>query len=400
MEPISVLDAYTIEANWKPIEPMSGNDVQYELYCGDKIIYTGPELTFTTSGLKERTDYEFRLRAFTEDEEESFVSDGSVIQTFRAISSPPRNLRIVSCTSSQVKIVWEKPAKVCGNLKGYYVQEQGSAMHYEPVYLYHIASNLEADKEYIFEVCAVTQRGRGEMAEVNVRTLRTDYYAPSKPTLICVGAHEIVCTWKAPIAPAGRINGYEVMCNGKSIYFGMNKRCLATMLRPSTKYKFTVVAWTNEGRTESDVTIKKTTSSYKKKPKRKPWKTKDDLMKWLDSKEEVNEEELEELGSDDDTTEGDNSSHTADDDTQQDGAEDENEDSNEADEDDDGNEEQDEQEEEDGGGVASDNEDEQQQTDEVEQNQEEEQAEEDEREVMEQKPKIVLKKQKSRGAKR
>lgn len=42
-----------------------------------------------------------------------------------------------------------------------------------------------------------------------------DYYAPSKPTLICVGAHEIVCTWKAPIAPAGRINGYEVMCNGK-----------------------------------------------------------------------------------------------------------------------------------------------------------------------------------------
>lgn len=28
----------------------------------------------------------------------------------------------------------------------------GSSIRYEPVYLYHIASNLEADKEYTFEV--------------------------------------------------------------------------------------------------------------------------------------------------------------------------------------------------------------------------------------------------------
>ena len=38
--------------------------------------------------------------------------------------------------------------------------------------MFFIASNLEADKEYVFEVCAVTQRGRGEVAELHVRTLR------------------------------------------------------------------------------------------------------------------------------------------------------------------------------------------------------------------------------------
>ena len=53
-------------------------------FVDDKVVYTGNELTYTCRGLKERTDYEFRLRAFTDDEEESFISDGSVIQTFRA----------------------------------------------------------------------------------------------------------------------------------------------------------------------------------------------------------------------------------------------------------------------------------------------------------------------------
>ena len=48
------------------------------------------------------------------------------------------------------------------------------------------------------------------------------------------------------------------MCDGKSIYFGMNKRCVATMLQSDTKYKFTVIAWTNEGRSESLPAFKKT----------------------------------------------------------------------------------------------------------------------------------------------
>jgi len=38
--------------------------------------------------------------------------------------------------------------------------------------MYYFVTNLEADKEYTFEVCAVTQRGRGEMDSITIRTLR------------------------------------------------------------------------------------------------------------------------------------------------------------------------------------------------------------------------------------
>lgn len=298
---LKVLDAYTISAVWETVESKSGAEVHYELYCDDNVVYKGNQTTFTARSLKERTDYEFRVRAYTNDDEESFISEGSIIQTFRAVSSVPRNLRAVSVTASTIKIVWDKPTKVCGNLKGYYVQEQGSSIRYEPVYLYHIASNLEADKEYTFEVCAVTQRGRGQAAELNVRTLRNDYFAPTKPKVITVGSHEMCIVWKPPVAPPGRINGYEVMCNGKSIYFGMNKRCIADKLQPKTKYKFTVVAWTSEGRTESQSTVKKTSAGYKSKAKNQPWKTREELMEWLNSKDDI-DSDLGEASDDGETT--------------------------------------------------------------------------------------------------
>lgn len=285
---MKVLDAHNIAAEWKPVEAKSGAEVQYELYCDDKSVFSGTETSFTTRGLRERTEYEFRLRAFTEDDEESFVSESVIVQTFRAISSPPRNLRAVLVTSNQAKLVWEKPSKICGTLKGYYIQDADNDINFAPVNTYYIASNLKADKQYIFEVCAVTQRGRGEIATVTVQTLRQDYYAPSRPKLTVVGPHEMIIKWTAPVSPAGKINGYEVLQDGKSIYFGMNRKCIAVNLEAEKKYKFSVVAWTNEGRNESLPTIKKTCKHNQSKTKK--WKNKDDLMKWLESKEEDDED--------------------------------------------------------------------------------------------------------------
>ena len=44
------------------------------------------------------------------------------------VSSPPVNLRAGSITATKIKIVWEKPTKICGHLKGYYVQEAGKCL--------------------------------------------------------------------------------------------------------------------------------------------------------------------------------------------------------------------------------------------------------------------------------
>ena len=48
------------------------------------MVYIGTELSHTITKLKERTEYAFQLRAFTDDDEESFVSEEVKIKTFRA----------------------------------------------------------------------------------------------------------------------------------------------------------------------------------------------------------------------------------------------------------------------------------------------------------------------------
>lgn len=295
---IDVIDAFTVEATWTPVEAKSGYPVYYELYNGENVVYSGDSLSFTETGLKEKTDYSYSVRALTDDNEESFASEVTVVQTHKAISSPPINLRAVQVTASKVKIVWEKPERVMGNLKGYYVQEIGSSIHYEPVYMYHIASNLNPDSEYSFQVCAVTNKGRGQMAVLTVKTLRQDYNAPSRPTLLVISSNEIVVTWYPPVKPSGRINGYEVLCNGKSIYFGPQKRCIASQLQANTKYKFTVIAWTSEGRTESEPATKKTPNANRGEAGEVPkFRNKEELFKWLDSQEAGDlEEAAEEYG--------------------------------------------------------------------------------------------------------
>ena len=51
---------------------------------GDEVIYEGKEKSFVISGLGELTDYEFKLRAWTEGDEESAVSGVVKATTFRA----------------------------------------------------------------------------------------------------------------------------------------------------------------------------------------------------------------------------------------------------------------------------------------------------------------------------
>ena len=45
-----------------------------------------------------------------------------------------------------------------------------------------------------------------------------DTYAQSKPDLVNIGPHEILATWEAPEAPINRVNGYELLVNGKVVY--------------------------------------------------------------------------------------------------------------------------------------------------------------------------------------
>ena len=50
----------------------------------DEIVYEGPETSFVVSGLEEVTEYVFKLRAWTDEDEESGVSEIVKATTFRA----------------------------------------------------------------------------------------------------------------------------------------------------------------------------------------------------------------------------------------------------------------------------------------------------------------------------
>ena len=308
---LKCIDANSVIAKWDAIEAKSGEIVNYELYKGADVVYTGPKTSFTVRGLTEKTEYEFDVRAYTHENEESLHSDKNTVTTMKQTSSPPRNIHAVSVTATSIKIRWDPPAKLYGELKGYILDSPDEGIHYEPVCQHHSASNLESNKEYSFNICAVTSKGRGEIAAITVRTLRPDLIAPSKPQLMAISPFDIVATWEAPMSPQGKINQYEVMCNGKMIYMGLNKRCVASMLTPSTKYRFTIIAWTNNGRSESAPSFK-TTPSIKakkkgKKPPASPWQNREELIEWADNTEsfdlaniEDNDEPTDEGGDDKD----------------------------------------------------------------------------------------------------
>jgi len=261
---VNVLDAFTIECTWQPVESKSGEPVWYELYNGQTVVYTGNSLSFTETGLQENTIYTYSVRAMTDDNEESFQSEVTVTQTYEHVATPPVNLRAVQVTAQSVRIVWERPEELMGTLKGYYVQEIGSSIHHESVYMYHIASNLNPDSEYSFQVCAVTNKGHGQKAVLTVKTLRQDYNAPSRPRLHFISPNRIVVTWDAPVEPMGDIIGYEVKSNGELIYRGQQKRCIASNLQPNMRYEFTVSVWTVDGKVDSEPAFTKTGSSQEK----------------------------------------------------------------------------------------------------------------------------------------
>ena len=50
-------------------------------------MYTGDQLSFTETGLKEKTDYSYSVRALTDDNEESFASEVTVVATHKASKS-------------------------------------------------------------------------------------------------------------------------------------------------------------------------------------------------------------------------------------------------------------------------------------------------------------------------
>ncbi|XP_067056752.1 uncharacterized protein [Acropora muricata] len=265
---VKVESACSVVVTWEAIHPKSGLDVTYLLYQDKTVTYTGPKTTYIANDLTPATKYSFYLQACT-DGDDSPLSDIVTIFTLESVPSAPQRLRVLTKTTSQIKITWEAPAISNGVLRGYQVDVRGRTYNLDIQEDYFILSSLPPDTEFKFQVYALTSKGRGEPAILNSSTDDLASHAPPKPVVQVLGRHELLISWENPRRPLGRINSFEVRVNNVVVYSGVAKSCTAKGLKPSTEYTITVSAWCSEGRCES-VPSKKRTAREVYTPVRKP----------------------------------------------------------------------------------------------------------------------------------
>ena len=81
---------------------------------------------------------------------------------------------------------------------------------------------------------------------------------PAAPTFFSIARREILVKWQPPETIHGRLNRYQLVCNGKTIYSGTDQECRATELKPDKEYSMHVIVFTSEGQFRSRTTKART----------------------------------------------------------------------------------------------------------------------------------------------
>ena len=139
-----------------------------------------------------------------------------------------------------VKIQWDPPASINGNMKGYFVYKNDELMDqtYDNMYIF---TGLQPDTKIEVAVCASTSKGKGPKAQLTASSCSLGETTPEKPTFAQIGRKEMTVRWQPPQVITGKLNRYELMMNGKCVYSGLEENTKVNMLRPDTEYKFVVI---------------------------------------------------------------------------------------------------------------------------------------------------------------
>ncbi|XP_041094536.1 uncharacterized protein LOC121306716 isoform X1 [Polyodon spathula] len=254
-----LLDSGSILVSWETCTPGNGLEVTYSLFDGSCLLYSGLQSRFTLMDAPPGQEFLFRLRLSTPGDDTSPYSEAArlVVQKEASMPSSPRDLRVIGCTQTQVKLSWAPPADPQGPLRGYQLF-RGEILLDTTAELSCIAGGLSPSSLYEFGVCALGSTGRGAMARIEVRTADPGDHAPSKLAVTVLGRHEISVTWDMPEVPLGRLFNFELCINGRVVYLGTERGYTARRLAANTEYTCTVSAITSEGRCESRPVTKRT----------------------------------------------------------------------------------------------------------------------------------------------
>ncbi|XP_031573109.1 receptor-type tyrosine-protein phosphatase delta-like [Actinia tenebrosa] len=216
-------------------------------------IDAGLNLSIIVSNLEKFTFYEVRVRAVT-------VRPGPYsapvnVQTDEDVPNTCQNISLSSQNSTSVMVHWTRPLQTNGILLGYkiYYGLNGSRFSTKMV-----ASNEEAYllegllpfTLYIIRVMAFTRKGEGEPVSTSFKTLEAAPSAIRNLTGVAINSTAVNISWTRPEYPNGEIK-YVVMMTTSSgeeflqsvkIYQGRETYCIATGLKPVTRYLFSVSA--------------------------------------------------------------------------------------------------------------------------------------------------------------
>ncbi|XP_061575736.1 fibronectin type-III domain-containing protein 3A isoform X1 [Cololabis saira] len=254
----------SMEDDCSPPEPfnfevsisVTGKDGKYQsMYCGE-------ELSATLEGLRPATDYHVRVQAMCNCLLGS-PSEGVSFTTLSCEPDPPNPPRKASGTKNTLVLQWKAPCDNGSKIQNYILQwDEGKGTgifeqcYYGPQKQYRVTKLTPASR-YSFRLAAKNDMGVSEFSEVvDLFTSCSVPLPPFPPELEMAGVTWLCLKWQRPSSSPKEDDIYYILeMEEEGLGYGFQPRhdgeelsCTVRDLHRSTKYKFRVVAYNSEGK--------------------------------------------------------------------------------------------------------------------------------------------------------
>ena len=247
----------TIKLTWNASE----NTTSYNIYSGDNLVVTSvTETSYMVEDLEAGTQYCFTVTAVNGEKESDKSTEVCATTKKLTPDTPdaPKNLKAEALTVSTIQLTWD----AVDGAKVYNVY-QGVVKLLSVSETTHIATSLQAGREYCFTVTAVNDGGESAKSEQACATTLVEegVEKPATPqnfTVKAIVPGELQLSWDA-VDNADEYNIYE----GEDLLGTVNKTIVdMTDLESEKEYCFTVTALNKGGESAKSEEACETTLEY------------------------------------------------------------------------------------------------------------------------------------------
>ena len=247
----------TIKLTWNASE----NTTSYNIYSGDNLVVTSiTETSYMVEDLEAGTQYCFTVTAVNGEKESDKSTEVCATTKKLTPDTPdaPKNLKAEALTVSTIQLTWD----AVDGAKVYNVY-QGVVKLLSVSETTHIATSLQAGREYCFTVTAVNDGGESAKSEQACATTLVEegVEKPATPqnfTVKAIVPGELQLSWDA-VDNADEYNIYE----GEDLLGTVNKTIVdMTGLESEKEYCFTVTALNKGGESAKSEEACETTLEY------------------------------------------------------------------------------------------------------------------------------------------